>query len=229
MTTQIYPEIFCGARNDLVWRIQNATMDVDRAPLIDEINALPAPDPTNGVAQPRWLKLAWLEPNVPACAVLPRAGPAGGDDAKAALPPAATSIEASETGVARSAAPADATPAPPTPSHSYQVFLQTGPNRDLAALAPMREDAAAAGYRMNEGQHLRRPFQSPRVRYFDPDQADDAAKLADYLSKQFASENLVFTTQSVGRNYQNLPGDTLEVWLPDAPAPAVKPRARAAE
>jgi hypothetical protein len=228
MTTQIYPEIFCGARNDLIWRIQNATMEVDRAPLIDEINALPAPDPSNGVAQPRWLKLAWLEPRVPACAVLPRAGPAG-RDAKDDLPPASSSIAASETSVTpRSAAmPADAPLTPATPSHSYRVFVQTGPNRDLASLETMRESASAAGFRMTEARQTRRPFQAPSVRYFDPGQADDAAMLADYLNKQFAGESLVFTTQSAGRNYQNLPQDTLEVWIPDAaPAPLAKPRPR---
>lgn len=225
MTTQIYPEIFCGARNDLIWRIQNATMEVDRTPLIDEINSLQPPDLNNGVAQPRWLKVAWLEPTVPACPVLPRAGPAGVDE-KDDLPPA-SSIAASESGVALSSAPpADAAPAPP--SHSYRVFVQTGPNRNLETLAPMRDNAAAVGFRMAEARQVRRPFQGPTVRFFDPAQADDASKLADYLTKQFASENLVFTTQSIGRNYQNLPQDTLEVWIPDAPpvVQSARPRSR---
>jgi hypothetical protein len=206
-------------------------MEVDRGPLVDEINALSAPDPDNGIAQPRWLKLAWLEPHVPACAVLPRAGPAAAEDVKADLPPASTSIAASETRPATSTAPSGApVPAPTPASHSYRVFLQAGAARDAAALEPLRDEAAGLGFRMTEPQSLRRPMQGPHVRFFEPEQAADATALAEFLTQRFASEGLVFDTRSAGRNYQNLPEDTLEVWIPDPPnalAQAGKPRPRA--
>jgi hypothetical protein len=236
MTTRIYPEVFCGARDDLVSRIANAPMAVDRAPLVEEINELPMPDTAVGVVQPTFLRLAWLEPHLPSCARTAKAGPAaplatadGGESARpaataagSAAPPSAAAPSAETRGLA----PAAAAPAM-VASRNYRVFVQVGPSRDVARIDDMRAAGDAAGFRFVAGvEKIARPFRAAQVRYFGPAQAADAEMLAKFMTAQFAGEGLEFTARPIGRIFQNLPQDTMEVWIPDQGAAAAAPEGR---
>jgi hypothetical protein len=227
-TTKIYPEVFCGARNDLVTRIMSAPMNVDREPLMAEINELPAPDPSAGLTQPKWLKLAWLEPSLPTCNTLPKAGPADAANtpATAAAPQTAPSngVAAkdakSETAKIAPSAPSPAAAADQaaTPQRAYRVFVQVGPTRDRDAINAMSGEAATLGYRMSGAEQMRWPINRAEVRYFGPDQQADAEALAKWMTTKFASEGIAFRARAIGKMFPNLPEDTMEVWVPDSAA-----------
>ncbi len=223
-TSKIYPEVFCGARNDLVTRIMSAPMNVDREPLMAEINELPAPDPSAGLTQPKWSKLDWLEPSVPKCSTLPKAGPADAANAPAsAAPPASAATSDGVAAKDSKTATAKIAPATPssaeqaaTPARAYRIFVQIGPTRDRDAVNAMGGEAAALGYRMAGAEQMRWPINRAEVRYFGPDQQADAEALAKWMTTKYASEGITFQARAIGKMFPNLPEDTMEVWIPDS-------------
>jgi hypothetical protein len=230
-TAKIYPEVFCGARDDLVTRIMSAPMESDRLQLTNEVNTMTPGDLQTQVQMPKWVKLDWLEPSTPNCAVTAKATPMAPTESPAAAPPS-TSIAAS---AARDSAPPAAGPAAPTPAtapvaeasrvqaqqvtptRAYQVFVQIGPTRDRAQVESIRDEAAGLGFRMASGvEKIRRPITRAEIRYFGDDQDKDAQALADFMNAKFAGEGIKFTPNPIGRAYPNLPKDTMEVWIPDS-------------
>jgi hypothetical protein len=237
-TAKIYPEVFCGARDDLVTRIMSAPMESDRLQLTNEVNTLTPGDLQTQVQMPKWIKLDWLEPRTPSCTVTAKATPMAPTESPAASPPS-TSIAASAARgdsappAAGLAAPAPAA-APPaaeasrvqaqqvTPTRAYQVFVQIGPTRDRAQLDAIRDEAAGLGFRMAAGvEKIRRPITRAEIRYFGDDQDRDAQALADFMNAKFAAEGINFTPNPIGRAYPNLPKDTMEVWVPDSAKVAI--------
>jgi hypothetical protein len=221
-TSKIYPEVFCGARNDLVTRIMSAPLNVDREPLMAEINELPAPDPSAGLTQPKWSKLDWLEPSVPKCNALPKAGPADAANTPAtaaapqAAPPDGVAAKKSETAKIAPSAPTPAADQATTPTRAYRVFVQVGPTRDRDAINAMGAEAATLGYRMAGAEQMRWPINRAEVRYFGPDQQTDAEALAKWMTTKYAGEGITFRARAIGKMFPNLPEDTMEVWVPDS-------------
>jgi hypothetical protein len=225
-TGKIYPEVFCGARDDLVNRIMSATMESDRVALSQEVNALTPGKLEDQVQQPQWVKLDWLEPRTPVCPATAKATPMATTDSPASLPPS-TSIAAATTAGGTAPAPGLApTASVPqariqaqqvTPTRFYQVFIQIGPARDRAQFDAIRDEAAGLGFRMASGvERIRRPITRGEVRYFGEDQDKDAQALADFMNAKFAVEGVTFTPNPIGKAYPNLPTDTMEVWVPDS-------------
>lgn len=231
-TAKIYPEVFCGARDDLVTRIMSAPMESDRLQLTNEVNALGPGDLQTQVQMPQWVKLDWLEPRTPSCTVTAKAAPMAPTESPAASPPSTSIAASARTDSAPGVAtPAPAAPAPEaarvqaqqvTPTRAYQVFVQIGPTRDRAQVDSIRDEAAGLGFRMASGvEKIRRPITRAEIRYFGDDQDKDAQALADFMNAKFAAEGLKFTPNPIGKAYPNLPTDTMEVWIPDSAKVAI--------
>lgn len=236
-TAKIYPEVFCGARDDLVTRIMSAPMESDRLTLTNEVNALVPGDLQTQVQMPQWVKLDWLEPRTPNCPITAKAAPMAPTDSPAAAPPGSSIAAAAR--IDSAAPPANlAAPAPAataavaessrvqvqqvTPTRAYQVFVQIGPTRDRAQIDAIRDEAAGLGFRMASGvEKIRRPITRGEIRYFGDDQDKDAQALADFMNAKFAVEGVKFTPNPIGKAYPNLPTDTMEVWIPDSAKVAI--------
>ena len=113
-----------------------------------------------------------------------------------------------------------ATPALAAASRAYTVYVQICGDRGADILAEERALLTERGFRLTAGiERTKFLFTNPEVRYYRDDQAADAQILADWMTKQFASEGLVFATKLVLR--KGLPDGILEIWVPE---PASAPR-----
>ncbi len=239
ITSKIYPEVYCGARDDLVTRIMGSAIP-ERVNLASEINELTPPNASSGLGRPEWIKLDFLEPRLPTCTATPKAGPTEAKTSEPGTTPATESAAPSDGPMAageqqaaqpqiaaRSQSPVTApvsTDVVTAANKTYRVFVQVGPNRDKGEIEAMRPDATALGFRMATGvETVRRAFRNAEVRYFGQDQAADAAKLADLMTAKFPG--LKFQAKAIGKAFANLPQDTMEVWIPDVEgAGALAPR-----
>lgn len=113
-----------------------------------------------------------------------------------------------------------AAPALAAASRAYTVYVQICGDRGADILAEERALLTERGFRLTAGiERTKFLFANPEVRYYRDDQAADAQILADWMTKHFASEGLVFTTKAVLR--KGLPDGILEIWVPE---PASAPR-----
>ncbi len=127
---------------------------------------------------------------------------------KRTLAPADAPAETDQSGAAAPIALAAA-------SRAYTVYVQICGDRGANLLAGERALLSERGFRLTAGvERTKFSFSEAEVRYYRDDQAADAQILADWLSKQYASEGLTFTTKVERR--KGLPDGIMEVWVPEA-------------
>jgi len=81
-----------------------------------------------------------------------------------------------------------------------------------------RAELASSNYRVMRGVERIAPRNfphEPTVRYFGPEQEDEARALAEYLNYQYRDEGLQFRLVAIGDRYPNMPPANIEVWIPN--------------
>jgi hypothetical protein len=240
-TTQAFPEVFCGARQDYAKRLNNSPLD---RPLIDgkikELSerGVPKIDPGYESAS-RTLKLSWLAPRPTKCEPLQVQGQTIAEaielpppEPVAAAPGAPSPVDSapSPSGVATPLpATKDAKPEigkrlpailrPAKTEQLYRVFFHVGPARDTRPDSPertlintIREDGASLGLRVVTGIQTVDGFDKASIRFYGAEERPAAERLKKLLEGYYATE---FTLTELGKDYPKMPRQNIEVWLPD--------------
>jgi hypothetical protein len=237
ITGRAFPSIYCDVRADIyqrafktedrsgiapeAGRVSIDTADIENLQkrIVDPALARPASRPF-----PESLPEAWLPPygdkanrDCPALnqPVVARAAtpPAPATEARAAPSAPVTSVDAN---------PAQIQPAPVL----MRVFFHVpaGGARDVPQVTiaeTARSDLAPFNYRVMRGVErvpVGRFARFAEVRYFGEAEEPAARQLANYLTRQFEAEKLVFRLTPIGQRYPNSPHENLEVWIPNPAA-----------
>lgn len=111
------------------------------------------------------------------------------------------------------------TPALAAASRAYTIYVQICGDRGADILADERALLNERGFRLSAGvERTKFIFTEAEVRFYRDDQAADAQLLANWLTQQYQSEGLIFTTKAVRR--KGLPDGIMELWVPEPPANA---------
>lgn len=157
------------------------------------------------------LAIAAMAPPLPETVVLPEgwtAGPALSPPPDQPRPQTVPGDAGDEPAPTMALGPGDACgAAPPT------VYIQFVAEADRPRAAAARDLLLAAGWPVAEGLDLVAARTAGDVRFYWPEQAGCAARLAEALGSAFGSP---FATISLAGRYRNLPRDRVEVWLPAA-------------
>lgn len=195
----------------LPWR-GDSKRQIECDPIVDNRAAAPIPPADPVIASAESPNRAEVPgPRVVLAMPAPAPEPSSSEDV-----PTTRSIRLPEKPqIAETAAPALA-----AASRAYTVYVQICGDRGADILAEERALLTERGFRLTAGiERTKFLFANPEVRYYRDDQAADAQILADWMTKHFASEGLVFTTKAVLR--KGLPDGILEIWVPE---PASAPR-----
>ena len=195
----------------LPWR-GDSKRQIECDPIVDNRAAAPIPPADPVIASAESPNRAEVPgPRVVLAMPAPAPEPSSSEDV-----PTTRSIRLPEKPqIAETAAPALA-----AASRAYTVYVQICGDRGADILAEERALLTERGFRLTAGiERTKFLFANPEVLYYRDDQAADAQILADWMTKHFASEGLVFTTKAVLR--KGLPDGILEIWVPE---PASAPR-----
>ena len=202
----------------LPWRGDSKRL-IECDPIVDNRAAAPIPpaDPVIASAESRRGDQAGSAPRV----VLAMPAPAPSPEQSASDAPDLPSAAARSVRLPERSQNIEAqAPALAAASRAYTVYVQISGDRGADLLAKERALLNERGFRLTAGvERTKFSFADAEVRYYRDDQTADAQVLADWMTKHFASEGLVFTTKPVLR--KGLPDGILEIWVPE---PANAPR-----
>jgi hypothetical protein len=192
-TTQAFPEIFCGARQDFAVRLDRSVLP--RATVDSRLAELRARTaPVRDSFYPADL-LRFLRSTPAACGAI------------------VLENEQAMAGAARAAM---------TRSFRVWVHVGAR-RVDLSPIDRLRESAGAQGFRViSQVATSEQGVAAAEVRYFSENESAAAERLAALLTEEFASEGLGFTARLASERYMNLPNNSLEAFIPDPPPPALR-------
>jgi len=211
-SVKIYPEVYCGARNDLV-RFLGGVNTTDRTARLDAIySPLVLEDAGAGQVLPA-IRIPLVEPRVPDCKSQELSAHTGAPPVSVTPAPApAAKKDSASTPLSAPSAPPPASAI--APQRTYRVFAQINAGRTSAEIDAIRAELEAQGFRFVRGVEVIGRPNPAEIRYFggSSQQDADAFRLAEIMSEKFG---VPFTTRAIGQRFPDLPPNNMEVWIPD--------------